>query len=117
MRSFASICTPNWLRTDSSARVIIEQDWASCMSPPREGNRYQGRLNVKVMNRKMSLLVLLGGIAGSLLPFPSEVSPAWQIQIVDTQNAPVVACRVIESWAWWPLDRTFQSATLDTDAN
>lgn len=53
----------------------------------------------------------------SLVPFPSEVSAPWRIQVVDTENRPVPACRAIESWAWWPLDTTFQSETRNADAN
>jgi hypothetical protein len=61
-------------------------------------------------------LILVGGLAISLAPFPSEVSPPWHVQIVDQQGMPVAACRVTESWAWWPLGSfSSQNETLNTD--
>ena len=51
------------------------------------------------------------------VPFPSEVSPPWRIQVVDETGAPVEGCLVEEAWWWTPFTRTSNNVVTSTDAS
>ena len=69
--------------------------------------------------QKRTVAWLFVGIAVLILfvPFPSEVSPPWRIQIVDKTGAPVEGCLVEEAWWWTPITRTSHNVVTSTDAS
>jgi hypothetical protein len=74
------------------------------------------RMTAKHMKRIIAWL--FAGVAALTLfvPFPSEVSPPWRVQVVDTTGAPVEGCLVEEAWWWTPFTRTSNNVVTSTDA-
>ncbi len=46
------------------------------------------------------------------LPFPSQITPPWRVQVVDEKGEPVQRSRVSESWGWWPIDKNHTEVQL-----